>query len=134
MEEGRGEEKITLHQSPIPDAQKLTGEEKHQLIAYRREIAQLKEELAVFKAEKSVMVETEPLKPNAIRKASALPIVILQNALKIKNPTIRKLKSAIREYLTSVDCSKDSQVDSTVDETWEERAASFLDSMGDGNE
>ncbi len=132
MEEGRGEEKVTLPQSPIPDAQQLTGEEKHQLIAYRREIAQLKEELAVFKAEKSVMVETKPLKPNAIREA--LPITILQNALKIKNPTIRKLKSAIREYLTSVDCSKDSQMASTVDETWEKRAANFLDSMGDGNE
>ena len=126
MEEGRGEEKITLHQSPIPDAQKLTGEEKHQLIAYRREIAQLKEKLAAFK--------TEPLKPNTIHEASALPIAILQNALKIKNPTIRKLKSAIREYLASIARSKDSQMASTVNETWEERAANFLDSMGDGNE
>ncbi len=134
MEEGRGEEKVTLPQSPIPDAQQLTGEEKHQLIAYRREIAQLKEELAAFKAEKSVMVETKPLKPNAIREASALPIPILQNALKIKNPTIRKLKSAIREYLAIVDRSKDSQMASTADEAWEERATNFLDSMGDGNE
>lgn len=37
-------------------------------------------------------------------------IALLQNAMKIKNPTIRKLKATIREYLTSIASSSNSRL------------------------
>lgn len=37
-------------------------------------------------------------------------IAILRDAIKIKNPTIRKLKTAIRQYLTKISSSSDSRL------------------------
>lgn len=157
VESGDGEkEKLT----PMPDSQ-LSGEEKHQLTAYRREIKELKQALESSRArqKEAEQIALQYQKDiaeirkqgngemggggdmEAIREALPAAIAILREVLKIKNPTIRKLKSAIREFLTKITSSSDSQKDSHLkrlkfesnnEESWEDSATSFLDDMGMG--
>lgn len=58
-------------------------------------------------------------------------IALLQGAIKIKNPTIRKLKSVIREFLAAISISSDSRLASRdTGDTWEDKAMNFLDNFG----
>lgn len=105
----------------------MTGEEKHQLIAYRREIKELKQSLESSRVRQQ---EAELIALQYQRDIAELrkqgdgdkgregegteAIALLQDAIKIKNPTIRKLKSAIREYLASIGSSSDSHLASSI--------------------
>lgn len=131
----------TNAQDLVTDSQQLTGEQKHQLISYRREISELKQavetarvrqkeaEDIALRYQKDIAEIRKQGKgggekgadPNATREASASAIALLQDAIKIKNPTIRKLKSAIREYLAVTTVSSDSQkVSPRAADEWED--------------
>lgn len=126
----------------------MTGEEKHQLIAYRREIKELKQSLESSRVRQQ---EAELIALQYQRDIAELrkqgdgekgregegteAIALLQDAIKIKNPTIRKLKSAIRKYLTNIGSSTDSRMASRdASDTWEDKAMNFLDDFGNGDE
>ncbi|MEM9928059.1 MAG: hypothetical protein AAF915_30785 [Cyanobacteria bacterium P01_D01_bin.50] len=132
-----------LAQYPLPDSQPLTGEERHQLIAYRKEIKELKQSLEsshvrqkeaeeiALRYQKDIAEFRKQGKENGEKEIEPNAITLLQDALKIKNPTIRKLKSAIRQFLAASKVSKDSQMASTrVADEWENRATNFLDDLG----
>lgn len=145
MEKGRREkEELT----PIP--QQLTGEERHQLIAYRKEIKELKQQLnssrtrqkeaeeIALRYQKDIAEIRKQGNGEIGRGGDIEAIALLQDAVKLKNPTIRKLKSAIREFLTkNSDSPKASQpkrlkFEPSNNESWEDSATSFLDDMGNG--
>lgn len=148
MEKGRREkEELT----PIP--QQLTGEERHQLIAYRKEIKELKQQLNSSRTRQKEAEEISLRYQKDIaeirkqgngemgRGGDIEAIALLQDVIKLKNPTIRKLKSAIREFLTKNSSSSDSpkasqskrlKFEPNNNESWEDSATSFLDDMGNG--
>lgn len=92
----------------------MIGEEKHQLIAYRKEIKELKQSLesSHIRQQEAELIALQYQKDiSDLRKqGEGKAIAILRDAIKIKNPTIRKLKTAIRQYLTKISSSSDSRL------------------------
>lgn len=108
---------------PIPNSQtqRLSGEERHQLIAYREEIKKLKLKLAEEKEyyegcneerlEALNRAGIAEMELKILKREKPLPskaIALLKDILKIKSPTIRRLKATIRQALDIVSSSADS--------------------------
>lgn len=94
-------------QSPIPD-DRLTGEERHQLIAYRQEIKKLKikldEEKKFYEGCNSERLEAlnraglAEMEVKVFRRA----VAFLKQALQLKANSGGAIKKKIREYLKAI--------------------------------